>query len=103
MASQAVALAKRPHVIVGRLPSLTRKGKNVPLLTHACDGDAATPGRIVDHLENTKGFHLRNIQYLIMDEADRILNLDFEKEVRVSLKSWKDRGLQQPERRGKSH
>merc|ERR1739838_278818 len=41
----------------------------------------ATPGRLVDHLENTKGFNLRQLKYLILDEADRILNLDFEKEV----------------------
>jgi len=35
----------------------------------------------VDHLENTKGFSLRSIRYLVMDEADRILNMDFEIEV----------------------
>ena len=38
----------------------------------------ATPGRLVDHLENTRGFDLRGIQYLVLDEADRILNMDFE-------------------------
>lgn len=42
----------------------------------------ATPGRLVDHLENTKGFNLRSLKYLVMDEADRILNMDFETEVR---------------------
>lgn len=41
----------------------------------------ATPGRLVDHLENTKGFNLRALKYLVMDEADRILNMDFETEV----------------------
>ena len=41
----------------------------------------ATPGRLVDHLENTKGFNLRSLRYLVMDEADRILNMDFEVEV----------------------
>ena len=54
-----------------------------------CDGSelvvdivmTATPGRLVDHLENTKGFHLRTLKYLVMDEADRILNMDFETEV----------------------
>jgi len=35
----------------------------------------------VDHLENTKGFSLRALKYLVMDEADRILNMDFELEV----------------------
>ena len=34
-------------------------------------------GRLLDHLENTKGFSLRGLKYLVLDEADRILNLDF--------------------------
>jgi len=45
----------------------------------------ATPGRLVDHLINTKGFHLRKIKYLVMDEADRILSMDFEKEINQIL------------------
>ena len=57
MMTQAIALAKKPHVVI------------------------ATPGRLVDHLENTKGFNLRTLRYLVMDEADRILNMDFETEV----------------------
>ena len=55
--TQAMALAKKPHIVI------------------------ATPGRLVDHLENTKGFSLRTLRYLVMDEADRILNMDFETEV----------------------
>ncbi|KAM7447537.1 putative ATP-dependent RNA helicase ddx47 [Porites harrisoni] len=62
MMSQALMLAKKPHIII------------------------ASPGRLIDHLENTKGFNLRTLKYLIMDEADRILNLDFEKEVDKILK-----------------
>jgi ATP-dependent RNA helicase DDX47/RRP3 len=37
----------------------------------------ATPGRLIDHLENTKGFSLRNLKYLVLDEADRLLDMDF--------------------------
>jgi ATP-dependent RNA helicase DDX47/RRP3 len=37
----------------------------------------ATPGRLLDHLENTKGFSLRDLKYLVLDEADRLLDLDF--------------------------
>lgn len=47
---------------------------------------SATPGRLVDHLENTKGFNLRAVKYLVMDEADRILNMDFEVELEKILK-----------------
>lgn len=57
MITQAMSLAKKPHIII------------------------ATPGRLIDHLENTKGFNLKSLKYLVLDEADRILNMDFEKEV----------------------
>ncbi|PYH88219.1 DEAD-domain-containing protein [Aspergillus ellipticus CBS 707.79] len=53
MVSQSIALGKKPHIIV------------------------ATPGRLLDHLENTKGFSLRQLKYLVMDEADRLLDMDF--------------------------
>uniref|UniRef100_A0AAQ4PUE3 RNA helicase n=1 Tax=Gasterosteus aculeatus aculeatus TaxID=481459 RepID=A0AAQ4PUE3_GASAC len=46
----------------------------------------ATPGRLIDHMENTKGFSLRGLKFLVMDEADRILNMDFETEVDKILK-----------------
>jgi len=62
MVSQAILLAKKPHILV------------------------ATPGRLVDHLENTKGFNLKSLKYLVMDEADRILNMDFEMEVNKILR-----------------
>ena len=35
----------------------------------------------MDHLENTKGFNLRTVKYLVMDEADRILDMNFQTEV----------------------
>ena len=53
MMTQAIALAKKPHVIVG------------------------TPGRLVDHLQNTKGFSLRTLKFLVMDEADRMYSIIF--------------------------
>jgi ATP-dependent RNA helicase DDX47/RRP3 len=59
---QAIGLAKKPHVIVG------------------------TPGRVVDHLHNTKGFNLHTIKQLVLDEADRLLNMDFEQEISLILK-----------------
>lgn len=62
MVAQALQLAKKPHILI------------------------ATPGRLVDHLENTKGFNLKAIKYLVMDEADRILNMDFEIEIDKILK-----------------
>ena len=53
MITQAIGLGKKPHIVV------------------------ATPGRLLDHLENTKGFSLQKLKYLVLDEADRLLDLDF--------------------------
>jgi ATP-dependent RNA helicase DDX18/HAS1 len=41
----------------------------------------ATPGRLLDHLQNTKGFLYKNLLALIIDEADRILEIGFEEEM----------------------
>ena len=63
MTAQAIALSRRPHVLVG------------------------TPGRVVDHLSNTKGFSLKTLKHLVLDEADRLLNMDFEAEIDAVLKA----------------
>jgi len=34
----------------------------------------ATPGRLVDHIQKTKGFHLNELRYLVIDECDRIMD-----------------------------
>ena len=46
----------------------------------------ATPGRLLDHLQNTQGFIYKNIKALIIDEADRILEVGFEDEMRQIIK-----------------
>uniref|UniRef100_A0A452UPK4 ATP-dependent RNA helicase n=1 Tax=Ursus maritimus TaxID=29073 RepID=A0A452UPK4_URSMA len=53
-----------------------RKGINILI---------STPGRLVDHIKSTKNIHFRRIQWLILDEADRILDLGFEKDITVIL------------------
>ncbi|KAG5191512.1 DEAD box helicase [Tribonema minus] len=45
-----------------------------------------TPGRLLDHLQNTKGFVFHNMQMLVIDEADRILEQGFEEEMHQIIK-----------------
>jgi ATP-dependent RNA helicase DDX47/RRP3 len=61
MMQQALALSRKPHVIV------------------------ATPGRLLDHLEKTKGFSLRKLKFLVLDEADRLLDMDFKEPINKIL------------------
>jgi ATP-dependent RNA helicase DDX10/DBP4 len=37
-----------------------------------------TPGRILQHFEQTYGFNVNNLQILVLDEADRILDMGFQ-------------------------
>ncbi|KAF8584632.1 DEAD-domain-containing protein [Ramaria rubella] len=37
----------------------------------------ATPGRLLQHMDQTVGFECHNLQMLILDEADRILDMGF--------------------------
>jgi len=46
----------------------------------------ATPGRLLDHLQNSKDFLFKNLQCLIIDEADRILDVGFEEEMKKIIK-----------------
>ncbi|KAI8017808.1 DEAD-box ATP-dependent RNA helicase 17 [Camellia lanceoleosa] len=45
----------------------------------------ATPGRLLDHLKNTSSFVYTNLRWIIFDEADRILELGFGKDIEEIL------------------
>lgn len=41
----------------------------------------ATPGRLADHLQNTKVLKLSTVRWLILDEGDRLMELGFEDDI----------------------
>jgi ATP-dependent RNA helicase DDX27 len=61
--SQAAELRTRPDIIV------------------------ATPGRLLDHVTNSAGVALSDLEFLVMDEADRLLDLGFQDEVMELVKA----------------
>ncbi|PWA21177.1 hypothetical protein CCH79_00009371 [Gambusia affinis] len=64
MVNQALALSNQPHVVV------------------------ATPGRLADHIRSSNTFNMSKIKFLILDEADRLLEqgcTDFTKDLEVIL------------------
>ncbi|KAF5910033.1 putative ATP-dependent RNA helicase DDX49 [Clarias magur] len=64
MVTQGLELSRKPHVVV------------------------ATPGRLADHIRSSGTFDMKRLQFLIMDEADRLLEqgcTDFTKDLEVIL------------------
>ncbi|KAK7164526.1 hypothetical protein R3I94_003048 [Phoxinus phoxinus] len=61
-----------------------RKGINVLI---------STPGRLVDHIKNTLSIAFSAVRWLILDEADRTLDLGFEKDLTLILNALNAPGL----------
>ena len=57
------------------------KGPQIRDLSRGVEIVIATPGRLIDMLETQKT-NLRRITYLVMDEADRMLDMGFEPQIR---------------------
>ncbi|XP_060088789.1 probable ATP-dependent RNA helicase DDX49 [Heteronotia binoei] len=64
MVAQALELSRKPHIVI------------------------ATPGRLADHLRSSTTFSLQKITFLVLDEADRLLEqgcTDFTQDLEVIL------------------
>src|SRR3984885_1240389 len=57
------------------------KGPQIRNLQRGVEIVIATPGRLIDMLETQKT-NLRRVTYLVMDEADRMLDMGFEPQIR---------------------
>ena len=60
------------------------KGPQAKDLERGCEIVIATPGRLIDFLENG-ATNLRRCTYLVLDEADRMLDMGFEPQIRKIL------------------
>ncbi|KAI8372879.1 P-loop containing nucleoside triphosphate hydrolase protein [Radiomyces spectabilis] len=70
---------RRLHWIVpGMVIGGDSKSKEKARLRKGVNVLVSTPGRLLDHLENTKSFDIQNLKWLVLDEADRLLDLGFE-------------------------
>lgn len=56
-----------------------RLRKGLPILV-------ATPGRLLDHLQNSTSFNVGKCRWLVLDEADRLMDLGFEETIQGILK-----------------
>lgn len=50
-------------------------------LRKGCTILVTTPGRLLDHIKHTKALRLDSIKYFVLDEADRMLDMGYEKDI----------------------
>ncbi|RXK40964.1 hypothetical protein M231_01812 [Tremella mesenterica] len=61
-----------------------RLRKGVPILV-------STPGRLLDHLQNTSAFKCAKTMFLVLDEADRLMDLGFEETINGIIRALEGR------------
>jgi superfamily II DNA/RNA helicase len=66
--------------LVGGVPF----GKQLPMVRKAVDIVIATPGRLKDHLDRGS-VDLKRVELLVLDEADRMLDMGFQEEIDAIL------------------
>lgn len=67
----------RPCVIYGGGP----KSEQIEQLRKGCDVLIGTPGRLCDFIDSPQILTLKRLKYMIIDEADEMLNSDWESEL----------------------
>ncbi|KAJ3076483.1 ATP-dependent RNA helicase dbp7 [Podochytrium sp. JEL0797] len=78
--------SSRKHWIVpGLVVGGDKKKSEKARLRKGCTILVSTPGRLIDHLKTTQSFELGNLRWLVLDEADRFLELGFEETLRELL------------------
>ncbi|CAM4028164.1 MULTISPECIES: ATP-dependent RNA helicase SrmB [Pseudoalteromonas] len=77
---QCQLLAANTHLRIGVVTGGINYGSHKEIFEKNNDILIATPGRLMEYLE-TENFHAENVELLILDEADRMLDLGFKKEM----------------------
>ncbi|KAI1775747.1 DEAD-domain-containing protein [Hypoxylon cercidicola] len=68
-----------------------RKGVNILI---------ATPGRLVDHLDNTKVLDVGTVRWLVLDEGDRLMEMGFEDELKSIVGKIREEKLKDTNKEG---
>eukprot|EP00798_Chlamydomonas_sp_ICE-L_P004052 gene4052-14138_t len=69
-------------LVVGGLSSQVQAG----VLRKSPEIVVATPGRMIDHLQNTQSVGLEDLSVLVLDEADRLLEMGFKDELQEIIR-----------------
>ncbi|MCB9172566.1 MAG: DEAD/DEAH box helicase [Ardenticatenales bacterium] len=85
VADEANTLAMHTDLRVATLYGGAPMGKQIRELKRGADLIVATPGRLMDHMRR-RNVTLDTVDYLVLDEADRMLDMGFLPDVRTILR-----------------
>eukprot|EP01138_Halocafeteria_seosinensis_P004960 gb/GECG01005072.1/.p1 GENE.gb/GECG01005072.1/~~gb/GECG01005072.1/.p1 ORF type:complete len:846 (+),score=125.55 gb/GECG01005072.1/:1-2538(+) len=74
-----------PWIVSGTIAGGEKRKSEKARLRKGLNIVVATPGRLLDHLKSTESFDARFVRTIVFDEADRLLDLGFEKQIRDIL------------------
>ncbi|KAG8881735.1 ATP-dependent RNA helicase dbp7 [Tulasnella sp. 331] len=74
-------------LVSGLLTGGTTRTHEKAKLRKGCPILVSTPGRLLDHLQNTESFAVAKCRWLILDEADRLMELGFHETLEGIIKS----------------
>jgi ATP-dependent RNA helicase DDX31/DBP7 len=96
----SAVLRRYPWVVSGLLVGGENRAHEKARLRKGVTALVATPGRLLDHLQNTAAFGVAPLRWLVLDEADRLLDMGFESKVREILGLAEQRQRQQQREAG---
>ncbi|KAA8494107.1 DEAD-box ATP-dependent RNA helicase 17 [Porphyridium purpureum] len=69
-------------IVVGSIMGGERRKSEKARIRKGITVIVSTPGRLLDHMENTQSLSLKLVEFLVFDEADRLMDLGFEDAIR---------------------
>jgi ATP-dependent RNA helicase DDX31/DBP7 len=69
------------YIVAGTVIGGERKKSEKQRIRKGINILVATPGRLVDHLDNTEALNVSQVRWLILDEGDRLMELGFEEDI----------------------
>ncbi|XP_015126837.1 probable ATP-dependent RNA helicase DDX31 isoform X2 [Diachasma alloeum] len=68
-------------IVPGYLVGGEKRKAEKARLRRGCTILIATPGRLLDHIKHTEALKLTNVKCFVLDEADRMLDMGYEKDI----------------------
>ncbi|PWZ01238.1 DEAD-domain-containing protein [Testicularia cyperi] len=86
-AQVAGSVRRTRWLVPGLLSGGSTKNHEKQRLRKGCPIVVSTPGRLLDHLQNTSSFDVGKCRWLVLDEADRLLEMGFEEQLTGIVKA----------------